>query len=175
MGSLKFILKFLNLDSVCDVTDPQFSNFDFFYIFTHFVTCIFNVALSRVLVINHVIWPTRVGEHIAANFSDGFYIGEVMDIIDDDTIKVSYMSPKRITTVDQEEHMRRVWIWPSNRDIFDTYMSCIINLKPSLSLETPPSTKRQFGFACHNTGSIGKQCLGGNLIILVTINFSFSF
>ena len=96
-------------------------------------------------------WSPRVEEHIAANFSDGFYIGEVLEVIDDDTIKVSYMSPKLIMTAVPDEHKRRFWIWPSNRDIFNTDRSCIINLNPSLSLlEIPPSTKRQIVFSCLN-------------------------
>ena len=44
--------------------------------------------------------PISIGEHIAANFPDGFYIGEVTDIIDSNIVKVSYMSPKTILAAD---------------------------------------------------------------------------
>ena len=95
-------------------------------------------------------WPPIVGEHIAANFSDGFYIGEVIDIIDSCTVKVSYMSPKSILTAEAGEHERRFWIWPTNKDVFNTDKSCILNLKPCLTLAKPPSTKRMFIFSCDN-------------------------
>ena len=52
-------------------------------------------------------WPPSIGEHIAANFSDGFYVGEVTDIVDSSIVKVSYMSPKTILTADHGEHSRR--------------------------------------------------------------------
>ena len=91
-----------------------------------------------------------IGEHIAANFSDGFYIGEILEKIDDETYKVSYMSPKTIATADAFEHPRRFWYWPSKKDQFDTDVSSILNLKPVISLATPPSTKRLYVFACHN-------------------------
>ena len=44
---------------------------------------------------------------MAANFSDGFYIGEILEKIDDETYRVSYMSPKTIATADTFEHPRR--------------------------------------------------------------------
>ena len=94
--------------------------------------------------------PISIGEHIAANFPDGFYIGEVTDIIDSNIVKVSYMSPKTILAADHGEHSRRFWIWPSKKDLFDTDRSCVINLKPFISMSTPPSTKRMFVFACKN-------------------------
>ena len=34
-------------------------------------------------------WPPDVGQHIAGNFTDGFYIGEVKEIIDANTVRVS--------------------------------------------------------------------------------------
>ena len=90
-----------------------------------------------------------VGTHIAANFSDGFYLGEILAVYGD-TIKVSYMHPKSVLTANTDEHSRRFWIWPARKDVFDTDVNCILNLKPCLSLATPPSTKRMCVFACHN-------------------------
>ena len=34
-------------------------------------------------------WPPKVHDHLAAIFSDGFYIGEVLEILDDETVRVS--------------------------------------------------------------------------------------
>ena len=31
-------------------------------------------------------WPLAKGTHIATNFSDGFYVGEVLSVLDDDTV-----------------------------------------------------------------------------------------
>ena len=95
-------------------------------------------------------WPPKVHDHLAAIFSDGFYIGEVLEILDDETVRVSYMAPKKIMTADAMEHPRRFWIWPSKRDVYNTNRNCIINLRPYLALESPPSTKRNFIFSCLN-------------------------
>jgi hypothetical protein len=36
--------------------------------------------------------------HLAVNFEDGFYIGELVVIMDVETVKNSYMVPKKIST-----------------------------------------------------------------------------
>ena len=95
-------------------------------------------------------WPPTVHDHIAANFSDGFYIGEVLEVIDDDTVKVSYMAPKKILTAAPTENKQRFWIWPAKRDVYDTQRNCVINLRPNLLLESPASSKRHFVFSCIN-------------------------
>ena len=95
-------------------------------------------------------WPPDIGQHIAGNFTDGFYIGEVKEIIDANTVKVSYMEPKKILTAAQDENSRRFWCWPHKEDIHDTNRDCILNLKPCLTLATPPSSKRLYLFACEN-------------------------
>ena len=43
-------------------------------------------------------WPPKLGDHLAVNFEDGFYIGEVIEIVSDEVVKVSYMMPKKIVT-----------------------------------------------------------------------------
>ena len=43
---------------------------------------------------------TRLGEHIAADFSDDFYAREILEKINDSTYIVSYMSPKVGSTAD---------------------------------------------------------------------------
>ena len=57
----------------------------------------------------------QIGEHIAENFSDGFYVGEILEKIDDSTYRVSYMSPKVVSTADYNEHKKRYWYWPSKK------------------------------------------------------------
>ena len=52
-------------------------------------------------------WPPKVLDHLAAIFSDGFYIGEVLKVLDDETARVSYMAPKKILTADTAEHPQR--------------------------------------------------------------------
>ena len=49
----------------------------------------------------------HVGEFIAASFEDGFFIGEVLEIIDHDTVQVDYMIPKKVRSADLNEHPRR--------------------------------------------------------------------
>ena len=84
----------------------------------------------------------QIGEHIAANFSDGFYVGGTLEKIDDSTYRVS--------TADYNKHNRIYWYCSSKKDIFDTNTSCILNLRPVISISTPPSTKRLYIFACYN-------------------------
>ena len=60
------------------------------------------------------------------------------------------MSPKVVSTADYNEHKRRYWYWPSKKVIFDTNTSYILNLRPVISVATPPSTKRLYTFACYN-------------------------
>ena len=60
------------------------------------------------------------------------------------------MSLKTIATAAFNEHKRRFWCWTSKKDSFDTDISCILNLRPVISLATPPSTKRLFIFAYYN-------------------------
>ena len=89
-------------------------------------------------------------EHIAANFLDGFYVGEIHEEIDDSTYSVSCMSLKVISTADYNKHKTSYWYWPSKQEIFDTSTSCILNLRPVISNAIPPSTKRLYIFACYN-------------------------
>ena len=60
------------------------------------------------------------------------------------------MSPKVVLTADYNEHKRRYWYCLSKKDNFDTNMSCILNVRPVISITTPPSTKRLYIFACCN-------------------------
>lgn len=47
-------------------------------------------------------WPPAKGVHIAANFTDGFYIGEMKSIVDEETLEVSYMHPKIVNTANPD-------------------------------------------------------------------------
>ena len=91
--------------------------------------------------------PTSIA---TANFSDGSYVGEILEKTDYVTYRMSYMSPKFISTADYNEHKRRYWYWSSKEDIFDTNTSCMLNLKPVISIATPRWTKRFYIFACYN-------------------------
>ena len=72
-----------------------------------------------------------------------------MEVIDDKTVKVSYMAKNKIVTAAPTEHKRRFWIWTFKRDVYDTKKNCVIDLRPDLVLESPPS-KRHFVFSCIN-------------------------
>ena len=89
-------------------------------------------------------------EHIAANFSDGFYVGEIHEEIDDSTYSVSCMSLKVISTADCNKRKTSYRYWPSKQDIFHTNTSCILHLRPVISIAIPPSTKRLYIFGCSN-------------------------
>ena len=95
-------------------------------------------------------WPPAIGDHIAANFTDGFYIGEVVSVVDEDIVNVSYMRPKIIATANDEEHPRRFMCWPKPKDLFKTHRDCVLNLHPSIALAIPPSTKKMVIFSCLN-------------------------
>ena len=102
-------------------------------------------------------WPPKLGEHIVVNFDDGFYIGEVINIIDGETVNVSYMEPKRILTASTEEYTRKFWIWPYPHEIFPTKLECVLDLRPAeLTLGIPPSSKRLLVFSLGNAEILGR-------------------
>ena len=74
------------------------------------------------------------GEHVAVNFTDGFLIGEVTEVLGKEKVKVSLMQPKPVITSDPTEHEKRFWIWPTNKKTHDVDISCILNLRPCLTL-----------------------------------------
>ena len=47
-------------------------------------------------------WPPKLGDHLAVNFEDGFYLGEAVEILSAEIVKVSYMAPKKIVTANTE-------------------------------------------------------------------------
>ena len=49
----------------------------------------------------------QIEENVAGNFLDSFYIGEISEKIDDSTYRVSYMSPKAVSTADYNKQKRR--------------------------------------------------------------------
>ena len=98
----------------------------------------------------HQDWKLVKGKHVAVNFTDGFLIGEVTEVLGKEKVKVSVMQPKPVITSDPTEHEKRFWIWPTSKKTHDVDISCILNLRPCLTLAKPPSTKRMFVFACEN-------------------------
>ena len=102
----------------------------------------------------------QVGEFIATNFEDGVLIGEVKNIIDRGTFKVSYMLPFKVKTADPSEHPRRFWHWPRKKVIYDTNKVYIIPIRPSnLVLAVPPSTNSNLIFRLDNIDILEKFCL----------------
>ena len=101
-------------------------------------------------------WPPRLCVHLAVNFEDGFYIGEVVELVSDEVVKVSYMMPKKIVTATTELNPRLFWFWPSKLDLMDTSKAAVLLLRPVLQLATPPSTKRFIVFKLENLDFIQK-------------------
>ena len=101
--------------------------------------------------LKQVGWPPQLGEHIAASFDSGFYIGEVVGYIDDDTVDVSYMEVKQVLTSSVQEHPRKFWFWPSPQKKHPTNKHCVLDLRPAeLTLAIPPSTRRNLVFSLGN-------------------------
>ena len=71
-------------------------------------------------------WPPKLGEHLAVNFKDGFYVGEVLEILDNETVKVSYMVPKKISTASVELNPRLFWYWPAQKDLMSTSRAAVV-------------------------------------------------
>ena len=101
-------------------------------------------------------WPPKLGEHLAVNFEDGFYVGEVLEILDDETVKVSYMVPKKISTASVELNPRLFWYWPAQQDLMSTSRAAVLPLRPVLKLAAPPSTKRFVVFKLENLDFVEK-------------------
>ena len=49
----------------------------------------------------------QIKGYVVANSSDSFYIGEIPEKIDNSTYRVSYMSPKVVSTADYNKQKRR--------------------------------------------------------------------
>ena len=91
-------------------------------------------------------WPPKLGDHLAVNFEDGFYLGEVVELVSDEVVKVSYMMHKKIVTATTELNPRLFWFWPSKSDLMDTSKAAVLPLRPFLQLATPPSTLVWHGY-----------------------------
>ena len=101
-------------------------------------------------------WPPKLGDHLAVNFEDGFYLGEVVEMVSAETVKVSYMLPKKIATASTELNPRLFWFWPSKKDLMETHQAAVLPLRPVLSLASPPSTNRFVVFKLENLDFIEK-------------------
>ena len=91
----------------------------------------------------------QIGEHIAANFSD---CSMLVKSSKKPTI-VHIESLTCLRRLSQQQTIRtqeKILVLAVKKDIFDTNMSCILNLRPVISIATPPSTKRFYIFACYN-------------------------
>ena len=103
-------------------------------------------------------WPPKVGDHIAVNFEDGFYLGEVkrLDPKFPNKVMVSYMKPKKLVTAEPNVDKRQFWFWPSKEDLYETDRACVLPLRPVLQLAKPPSTRRFVVFKLENFDFIDK-------------------
>ena len=101
-------------------------------------------------------WPPKIGDHLAVNFEDGFYLGEVIELVSPEVVKISYMLPKKISTASTELNPRIFWFWPSRKDLMDTHQAAVLPLRPVLTIASPPSTKRFVVFKLENLDFIEK-------------------
>ena len=84
-----------------------------------------------------------MGEHVAVNFEQGFWIGEMCEIKDTETVKVSFMKTKTVATGSHTEHKSKFWIWPYPEETRYVKRQCILSIRPAgLVLAVPPSTNR---------------------------------
>jgi len=102
-------------------------------------------------------WQLKIGEHVAVSFDDGFYIGEVKKLLDQDTAEISYMEPKKVLTASADEDPRKFWIWPFPEVKYDTSRESIMDMRPAeLTLARPPSTSRMLVFSVGNAELLGR-------------------
>ena len=66
----------------------------------------------------------QIGEHIAANFWDGFYDGGTLEQIDDSKYRVSYMSPKAVSTTDYNEQEKMLVLAVKKGYIWHKHLIC---------------------------------------------------
>ena len=79
-----------------------------------------------------------------------------MENIDNETVKVNYMRPKKVRTADFNEHPRH-FRWPTSKDRCNTKTECISPVRPSdLILAVPPSTVTNLIFGWDNVDIIDK-------------------
>ena len=98
-----------------------------------------------------------VGEHEAVIFDDGFHIGEVKKLIDNNIVEINYMEPKKVITASSDEHPRKFWKWPFPEIIYNTDKKFIMHLRPAeLTLARPPSTSRMLVFSVRNGEILGR-------------------
>ena len=102
------------------------------------------------------LWPPDVGEHVVVNFEDGWSVGEVVTSAANESVDVSFMKLKKVTTADPEEHKRRFWIWPAKKEVISTKRDHILPVRPDLVLAKPPSTRRMLVFSVNNFEIIDK-------------------
>ena len=108
-------------------------------------------------------WPPYINDHVAVRFVDGFYIGEVVEVLDNETLRISYMQPKTVLTASPSEHKRKFWIWPFPPNIKPTKRNSISNIRPAdLKLTTPPLTRRSLVFSCGMQRFLINCALGNN-------------
>ena len=85
-----------------------------------------NTALSS-------FWPPKKDEFVCALLEDGFYIGQV-DQIRDDQLHLSYLMPKSFND-------RKYWVWPEREDKDWISQEHVIEVYPSLRISRSLSSR----------------------------------
>ena len=87
-------------------------------------------------------WPPKETEFMLALLEDGFYIGHV-DVVRGEELQLNYLVPKSSSD-------RRYWVWPEREDIDWIKKDYIMEIYPSLRIETKLSTKRKIVYELMN-------------------------
>ena len=87
-------------------------------------------------------WPPNETEFVCALLVDGFYIGYV-DEVREEQLYLNYLVPK-------SSDDRRYWVWPEREDKDWIKKEYVLEIYPSLSIETKLSTKRKIVYELMN-------------------------
>ena len=87
----------------------------------------------------------QIGEHIAANSQILRKFLKKLTLVRIESLTCLRRNSQQQTITNTREDI------DTGKDIFDISTSCILNLRPVMSIATPPSTKRLYIFAYYNT------------------------
>ena len=87
-------------------------------------------------------WPPKEAEFVCALLEDGFYIGQV-DKVKDEQLYLIYLVPK-------SSDNRQYWVWPEREDKDWIGKEYIMEIYPSLSITSKLSTKRKVVYELMN-------------------------
>jgi len=87
-------------------------------------------------------WPPKENEFVLALLEDGFYIAHV-NVVREEELQLNYLVFKNYND-------RRYWVWPERVDIGWIKKDYIMEIYPSLKIETKLSTKRKIVYELMN-------------------------